>query len=361
MAISSVKTSSVVNGSPKSRSFLAGNMTSAPPSGYIAVGLGLDPYLAVYRWYDGFGRRYPNPASPPSGSAIGYGIRWSKAGNDIAYTQYSAGVVSVYSWSNLNGFGAKHTSFSMSLATDADFNPGDTVLAISSASSPYIHAYPFTSGVGVGTKYANPATILPASFGAFGIRWSPSGNDIAIPHNISSPYISVYPWSNGFGTKYANPATVPTGGSWNNAWSPSGNNIAVAHNGSPYISAYPFTSGTGFGTKYANPATLPNGNGSSVDWSPSGNQIVITYNTSPYISVYSFTSGTGFGTKYADPADLFSGELDDVRWNASGNAILFTCATPARMGAYSWSNGFQRKHDNPVDTFGIYASRIDLK
>jgi hypothetical protein len=359
MAISSVKTSSIVNGFPKDRSLLAGNMTSAEPSGYVAVRLGLEPYLAVYRWYDGFGRKYPNAASLPSGSSIGFGIKWSKAGNDIAYTQYSAGVVSVYSWSNLNGFGAKHTSFSMSLATDADFNPGDTVLAISSATSPYIHAYPFTSGVGVGTKYANPATILPASFGAFGIKWSPSGNDIAIPHNLSSPWISVYPWSNGFGTKYANPATVPTGGSYNNAWSPSGNDIAVAHNVSPYISVYPWSNG--FGTKYANPATLPTGNGNSVAWSPSGNQIVITYETSPYISVYSFTSGTGFGTKYADPADLFSGELDDVKWNASGNAILFTCAASPHIGAYSWSNGFQRKHDNPADIITSYASSIDLK
>ena len=34
--------------------------------------------------------------------------------------------------------------------------------------------------------------------------------DIAVAHS-TSPYITAYPWSSGFGTKYANPATLPAG------------------------------------------------------------------------------------------------------------------------------------------------------
>jgi hypothetical protein len=97
------------------------------------------------------------------------------------------------------------------------------------------------------------------------VAFSPSGDAIAVAHG-TSPYISVYPWSNGFGTKYANPGTLPNGTGYGVAFSPSGNAIAVAHLNSPYVSAYPWSSG--FGTKYANPGTLPNGTGYGVAFSP---------------------------------------------------------------------------------------------
>ena len=362
MAISSVKTSSIVNGFPKDRSMLVGNLTSATPSGYVAVGLSKSPYVYVYRWYNGFGTRYSDPASLPSGSS-GRAVRWSRSGNDLAVMQ--SNTVTIYSWNNLNGFGAKHTSLSVSGFVDAEFNPGDTVVAVSSINTPYIYAYPFTPGVGVGTKYADPSTLSNIGLG---IHWSPSGNAIAISHNFYSPFISVYSWSNGFGTKYADPATLPPSTSFDSTWSPSGNDIAVPHGSSPFISVYPWSNG--FGTKYADPATLPSGSGHAVAWSPSGNQIVVTHSLSPFIAAYDFTSGTGFGTKYADPITLITGGSlgfvgATVKWHSSGNAILFGCGNPSRIGAYAWSNGFQRKYDDPIDaiinnTQGV-SSSVDLK
>jgi hypothetical protein len=358
MAISSVKTSSVVNGFPKDRSLLAGNLTSATPSGYLAVSLGGSPNVSVYRWYDGFGRKYSDPASLPSGSGSALGVRWSRNGNDIVIAQNSSSIVTIYSWNNLNGFGAKHTSFSLSAVSDAEFSPGDTNVAFSSTLTPFIHAYPFTSGIGVGTKYANPST-LPVGT-SYSIHWSPSGNSIATT-NIPSPYINVYAWSSGFGTKYANPATLPTGAGWDLSWSPSGNDIAVTHSNSPYFSVYPWSNISGFGTKYANPATTPTGTGNSTAWAPSGETLAITHSVSPYISVYPFTSGTGFGTKYANPESLFNGSLYTAKWHSSGNAILFNCNGPSYIGAYSWSNGFQKKHDDIIDKILSYSNSIDLK
>ena len=87
------------------------------------------------------------------------------------------------------------------------FNNTNSVIAVSSTGSPYIQAYPWSSGFG--TKYANPAT-LPAGQGNE-VAWSANGTVIAVAHNFT-PYISAYSWSSGFGTKYANPATLPTGG-----------------------------------------------------------------------------------------------------------------------------------------------------
>ena len=88
-------------------------------------------------------------------------------------------------------------------------------------------------------------------------------NFIAIAHQ-DSPFITAYPWSSGFGTKYADPATLPANDGYGVAFSASGNDIAVAHRGTPFITAYPWSSG--FGTKYADPATIPADNGRSVAW-----------------------------------------------------------------------------------------------
>jgi hypothetical protein len=88
---------------------------------------------------------------------------------------------------------------------------------------------------------------------------------IAVAH-ANVPYISAYPWSNGFGSKYANPATLPPSTGYGTAFSPSGAHIAVVHWGAISISAYPWSNG--FGTKYADPATLPPSIGCGVAFSP---------------------------------------------------------------------------------------------
>lgn len=95
-------------------------------------------------------------------------------------------------------------------------------------------------------------------------------DNIAVAHE-GSPFISVYPWTSGvgFGAKYADPAATPTGTGLGIAFSPSGNDIAVAHGTTPFVTAYPWTSGVGFGTKYANPAILPSDYGNGVAFSSS--------------------------------------------------------------------------------------------
>ena len=92
-----------------------------------------------------------------------------------------------------------------------DFSPSGLDLALSHGTSPYIHIYPWTTGTGFGTKYANPAT-LPSGATGYDVSFSPYGNDIAYGSGTVSPTISVYPWisGTGFGTKYANP-NIATG------------------------------------------------------------------------------------------------------------------------------------------------------
>ena len=98
----------------------------------------------------------------------------------------------------------------------------------------------------------------------FGLSASGKKSTIAVGHS-TTPFISAYPWSSGFGTKYANPSTLPTGIGTGVSFNPAGTAIAVAHATLPFISAYPWSAG--FGTKYANPSTLPTGNGEAVAFS----------------------------------------------------------------------------------------------
>ena len=133
-----------------------------PVAQYIAVAHQTSPYVTVYPWSaSGFGTKFADPATTPTGDAI-----------EVAFTA------------------------------------SGNAIAVAHGVSPFITAYPW-SGSGFGTKFANPAT-LPGGQG-YGVAFSPAGNAIAVAHS-GSPRVTAYPWSgSGFGTKYTNPATLPTG------------------------------------------------------------------------------------------------------------------------------------------------------
>ena len=86
-----------------------------------------------------------------------------------------------------------------------------------------------------------------------GIAFSPSGADIAIAH-LTTPFVSAYPWSSGFGTKYANPTTLPPQAGRSVSFNATGNTIAIGGDSSTTsaLSLYPWSAG--FGTQYTGPA-----------------------------------------------------------------------------------------------------------
>jgi len=358
MAISSVKTSSVINGSPKSRSLLVGNLTSATPTAYVALALKNPPYVSVLRWYDGYGSAYSDPATLPATTVDQ--VLWSPSGNDLfVIIDY---LLSVYAWTNSSGFGTRYAT-----VTDGGYtkdpisiNPAGNTIIAGNLFSPCITAYPFTSGTGFGTKYANPATV-PPSF-VYSIDWSPSGNDVAVGH-ADSPFVSVYPWSSGFGTKYANPATLPAGTPYGLKFSPSGNTIAIGSTDTPFVQAYPWSSG--FGTKYANPATLPAGGFvRGITWSPSGNDIIMGHSSASYISAYPWSSG--FGTKYANPAILPNNTVDRTAWLPSGNAVFAATGTmyslvASSIATYRWSSGFDSFYKSPSIAISNVIQDVNVK
>ncbi len=115
---------------------------------------------------------------------------------------------------------------------------------------------------------------LNAIKGAAGAGGGGYSGDLAVAHSSVAPTflaITVYPWTSGtgFGTKYADPSSLPGNSNMAVTFSPDGADIVVGDfSTSPYIFGYPWTSGSGFGTKYADPSTTPTNGGKKVAFSP---------------------------------------------------------------------------------------------
>jgi hypothetical protein len=271
----------------------------------------------------------------------------------IAATPNSTEYVAAWPWSA--GFGTKYTN-PVTLPTGQSFGAAfqfDYDVAIAHSTSPYITTYPWSAGFG--TKYANPGTALPGT----GASVDFNDDDIAIS-TTSSPYVNVYPWSAGFGTKYSDPGTLPGGSSSSVVFGP--NDIAVGHSNGARVAIYPWSAG--FGTKYADASTALTSNvrGSTFgvsDWA-------CVHGASPHIGVYPWSAG--FGTKYSDPAGLPGGTFDsrNVVFDNNGSVdtdVIFTCHSDPTMIAYPWSAGFGTRYSNPSTTgagFGVRLVGSDL-
>ena len=186
----------------------------ADPLYFVAVAHTTSPFISAYPWSaSGFGTKFSNPSTLPTGTGLGVA-----------------------------------------------FSPSGTEMALAHGTSPFVSAYTWSAS-GFGTKFANPGT-LPQTLG-YDVAFSPAGTEIAVA-DWGGAFVSAYPWSaSGFGTKFANPATPPTGLSYGVGFSPPGTEIVVGHDVSPFVSAYPWST-SGFGTKFANPTTLPTGIGFGV-------------------------------------------------------------------------------------------------
>jgi len=162
-----------------------------------------------------------------------------------------------------------------------------------------------------------------------------------------TPFISAYPWSSsGFGTKFTNPVTPPAGSGGDVAFTSAGDAIAVVHSTTPYISAYPFSS-VGFGTKFADPTTLPAGTGAGVAFTSAGDAVAVAHSSTPFISAYPWSS-SGFGTQFANPATLPASTGNGVAFNPAGTAIAVAHNTTPFISVYPWSgSGFGTKFTNP--------------
>ena len=268
----------------------------------VLVSTSLTPYVAAFRWSNGFGTQYSNPASSPSG-VNSYISRFCPDMLSVCMGQDTTPFTTAYAWSSSTGFGSKYANPSSTLAglsRGLSFNPFSNSVIFSHNVSPTITAYAWSSSTGFGSKYANPVDGLSGN--ALSVDFNPAtGTTIGVSH-VNAPGIAVYDWSAGFGTKYANPS-VDASSLYNRAvqFANNGNSIAYCPGDVPYVAAYPWSAG--FGTKYANPSVLTGDVNISMAFSSSSSEIAVANLGSPPITAYRYSS-SGFGAKFTNPATI---------------------------------------------------------
>lgn len=318
------------------------------------------PRVLAYPWNNGFGTKYTNPATVPTG--LPFKLRFSNSGEDLAIPHGDFPQVTAYPFNN--GFGTKYSNPAVvpgggggnGSSQDLTFHPNDTDLVIASNLAPRMDGYAWSSGFG--TKYANPAFAVPNSGAS--IAFSKTGDHVVIGFlNLFSPFFRAYNfvsgsgfgtalsnsavgapatvlglnfspsnsifvagastlphawnWLPGFGTKYANPATTPFGNVDVNDVQFASNEaqIAMVGGASPFIRVINWSAG--FGTYIANPVIIPTNTGRAVSFSLSNTVLAATQENTPFINVYDWDN-PGFGTRYATPGDFFATSRG-VSWN----------------------------------------------
>lgn len=135
----------------------------SPASDTIISSSGNSPFIYAYPFSSsGWGTKYTNPTSLPSVTSSN-GCIFSNDGSSITVSNGGAtpGAVT-YNWSS--GFGTKYTVSAVgaggSLGPSFQYNSTSTVIFAALGQSPGIYAYPWTNGIGFGTKYADPATVI---------------------------------------------------------------------------------------------------------------------------------------------------------------------------------------------------------
>lgn len=226
----------------------------------------------------------------------------------------------------------------MLLGTSSAAN--DVHFVVTHATSPYVTAYPFDNGLG--TKLSDPST-LPAGNGRC-VAFSPDKKFIAIGHE-SSPYISVYHWSNdGFGAKVSNPGTLPSNRVEEVRWSPDGSVIAYGVNGGS-VHAYTWSS-SGFGTKYSDPSDDDFNDVWSIRWTPDGDYVLVGGTIAsagkPYLAAYAWTNGSGFGTRYVPASNRPTDRTTGIHFHPSGDYVAVSQAgSSVFLRTYPWSSSSQ--------------------
>ena len=221
----------------------------------ILVGNTTTEYIYVYTWVSGtgFGTRLSGAPVTPTG-AIGD----ISFGQDcVFYTQASTTIgPQAHTYTPNVGFGTKFSNVSPAFSNTGTAYNGlsatDKDVFASGAASPFIAAWPFSSSTGYGTKYPNPATALPSVAFDIEVTKENGNNDyfvaVANASTSSTAGVNLYYFYTGvgFGTKIANPATLPPTLGTGISYKRNGTGVmSYSATTSPHVAGYQLNS-TGF-------------------------------------------------------------------------------------------------------------------
>lgn len=233
---------------------------------YIAVAIGVSPWIVVYKVTQGSSTitKLTDPATIPTG--IAYGCAW---------------------------------------------NPAGTVLAVRHATSPFLSVY--TRSGDTLTKVANPATLpvaplIGSQITAKGVTWNASGDRLMITGTTNTT--QVYSWD---GTTLIRVYSSTTGTFESVAFHPILDDVLAGMNASGNLIISYFNKTTN--TLSVTGTSINNSSGRDIKWSQDGTIITHLINTSGAALDYSFRYQSGLTTTTAltSRANAFSG-LTDGCW-----------------------------------------------
>lgn len=342
--------------------------SNAVDIGAVAFSNSTTPFVRAFKWTTaGFGTQYSNPSTLPAGGRNA--IEFSNSGGAVAAVGSSSPQLVAWPWSDSTGFGAKYTNPSSfpagTTCYDVKFNgTGSSQVVVAGINiSPGVVAYKWSDSTGFGTKFSDPSTPpVPTDDSSYvaAIAFSKSGNAIVVTTSgssgTSSPYIHAYAWSSstGFGTKYSNPSFTYSGDAVQQALSFSSTGGAVGMiSAYELVTIYQWSDSTGFGTTYVVPSLHSGVFNAGLTFHPSSGVIAIGFDagTDSGIAMYQWSDSTGFGTRYADPSNRtgWGDGAYEMTFSPSGTVFgAITDDTPY-LAVYPWDNstGFGTRYNNP--------------
>jgi hypothetical protein len=351
------------------------------------------PRAHAYRWSQGFGTKYSNPASTPNGTP--YHVTANIKKTVVGFNQNSVTnrYLSFYPWSDASGFGTRYaatTTHPVASAVSTNggatfaFSPdGNAVVVGSIAGTPPAVAWAWSDASGFGTKFSDPSTAPPTDLHALHFFGGPLGygnapDEVIIFGATSTDANRLSAWnfnsSTGWGAKMANPATMPSLGVFTIT-----SDVFDVITGTQSTNsterrsaAYEFDPSTGFGTKYSAMAAteiLGNPSGTQLSWIRTGSFTqAVSYvwgRTTAGLAgtgIATFPWTSGWGTKYSDPGTPIpsaDGAGEEVSFNLNLDLGVAHEGSPY-VTIYPWSNGYGTKYADPATLPGSNCYSIHM-
>lgn len=331
----------------------------------------------AYRWSQGFGTKYSNPASLPNGSC--YQVQANRKKTVVGFIQNTSTnrFMAFYPWSDSSGFGTRYTApatyplgsviSSLGNGTMTFSTDGNAVIVGSSSTAPTTQAWAWSDASGYGTKFSDPATSPPDAhalklYNDYGGSNPP--DDVVLFSAVSTDANRVSAWefnsSTGWGAKKNAPASLPS----SSAYSITSDIFSVIYGtqgtGERRSVAYEFDFFSGFGTRYSTMAStviLANPYSCQLSWIRTGSfSPVVTYawaRTTSGLAAPGFVTidwgYNGWGSAYTSPAigiPSADGNPNDTSFNLNIDVGIAHEGSPY-MTIYPWSNGYGSKYADP--------------
>lgn len=314
-------------------------------------------YSALYAKLGSFPVILSTPGSAPSGSHLS--ASWSSDDTYLAMGVSISPYIAIYkrsgdTFTKLSNPATLPPSAHANSADGVSFDSSDTYLATTSSTTPFVTIYKRSGDTF--TKLSNPATLPPAAGTC--CAFSPDTNYLVVGSTTTSPFLTIYERSGDTFTKLSDPATVPSAYVQSVAWDSTSTYLVLGVNASPYVMIYK-RSGSTF-TKLSDPATLPSGLVKSVAFNADGSKLYLGLQTSAYLMSYDRSGDTFTAATDADEITA-PGSAASISINADGDRLAFGHSATGYLSIYKINGNTLIDVDSPDDvpasqTYGVAYS-----